>query len=143
MKNSCEQTDSGEDINCKCYDAQRRIDNGQIDCRSDLCPDDCEVCKFCLYYVVDCHSHSPSSKPSSEPSSVPVDPTISPSKSPTIDPTGLPMTTIPSHSVPPTLERKTLDPSATPSSVTIVEPSAAPSLAPFDIGDCASYSNKW
>ena len=40
------------------------MDNGQIHCGIDLCPDDCEVCKFYLYYVVMCHSHFPSPSPS-------------------------------------------------------------------------------
>ncbi len=68
LNESCVETDDGDLINCQCNDAQRRIDNGQIQCGNELCPDDCDVCKYCLYYVVDCHSHSPSSSPSSDPS---------------------------------------------------------------------------
>jgi hypothetical protein len=85
---SCEENDEGERINCQCNDAQRRIDNGQIDCSVDMCPDDCEVCKFCLYNVLDCKSHSPSAPPS-------------------------------------------------------LPPTEIPSLSPFEISDCASYSNQW
>ena len=58
---SCETNESGDLINCQCNDAQRRIDSGQIQCGgNELCPDNCEMCKYCLYYVVECHSDSPS-----------------------------------------------------------------------------------
>lgn len=40
--------------NCECYDAQRLIDNGQIDCSIDVCPDDCTICNFCLEDVISC-----------------------------------------------------------------------------------------
>ena len=68
LDQSCERASDGELINCQCNDAQRRVYNRQIDCGVEVCPDDCEVCKFCLYYVVDCNSHSPSMTPSVAPS---------------------------------------------------------------------------
>lgn len=40
-------------LGCQCTDAEYRIDLGQIDCGQHLCPEDCEVCKTCLYYVID------------------------------------------------------------------------------------------
>lgn len=42
-------------IGCKCPDAQRRVNNGQIDCnnRSDPCPPGCIICEICLYHVVE------------------------------------------------------------------------------------------
>ena len=72
LENSCQRTDDGELFNCQCFDAQRRVDNGQIDCGIDLCPDDCEVCKFCLYYVLECNLHNPSPSPSVSPSEEPL-----------------------------------------------------------------------
>ena len=84
---SCERTVSGELINCQCYDAQRRVDIGEIECGSDVCPDDCFVCEYCMYYVVECGSLKPSTSPSALPSQI-----ISgtPSASPTILPSLLP-----------------------------------------------------
>jgi DNA invertase Pin-like site-specific DNA recombinase len=32
----------------------RRIDKGEIKCGKAKCPDDCEVCKFCLHGVLGC-----------------------------------------------------------------------------------------
>lgn len=43
-----------ETRNCDCADAQRRIDKGEIKCGQAKCPDDCEVCKFCLHGVLGC-----------------------------------------------------------------------------------------
>ena len=66
LEQSCVRDDNNELRNCQCNDAQRRIDLGQIDCSvENQCPDDCEVCKFCLYYVVECHSQLPSESPTS------------------------------------------------------------------------------
>ena len=38
---------------CECKTAEQRIDSGDIRCGYDQCPEDCEVCKVCLLYVVD------------------------------------------------------------------------------------------
>lgn len=127
IENSCIETDSGELINCECNDAQRRIDNGDISCGEALCPDGCDICKFCLYYVVDCHSHAPSELPSgipstevsnSSPSQLSHDPSQSPSEYPSF--------------IPPKMDS--------------MIPSSAPSTAPstvFDLQNCESYENKW
>jgi hypothetical protein len=50
LGNSCVEEDSSA-RNCECYDAHRRIESGQIE-TSSFCPDDCEVCKFCLDIVL-------------------------------------------------------------------------------------------
>lgn len=50
MAGSCQISNTGERINCICEDAQRRVDNGQIDCSTGgkKCPDNCDVCDICL-----------------------------------------------------------------------------------------------
>jgi len=58
------------DSMCVCFDAQKRIQSGEIGCSRDICPDDCEVCKLCLYYLTDCLfddiiTNQPTSFPSS------------------------------------------------------------------------------
>jgi len=50
LDNSCVAEEDGAQ-DCRCDDAQRRIESGQIE-TSSLCPDDCEVCKFCLDSVL-------------------------------------------------------------------------------------------
>jgi hypothetical protein len=127
LNETCVETVDGDLINCQCPDAQRRIDNGQIQCGNELCPSDCDVCKYCLYYVVDCHSHSPSSSPveiptiSDGPTSTPTKkmktssrPSLRPTKSPSIKPT--PVTT--------------LKPIGEPTLKTTIMPSSKPSLPP-------------
>jgi hypothetical protein len=50
---------------CQCIDARSRIESGEILCGTSKCPDDCEVCKFCLNEVEDCNlSSTPSISPS-------------------------------------------------------------------------------
>ena len=58
LDNSCVPKD-GSAIDCRCDDAQRRIGNGEIQCgeSASLCPDDCEVCKYCLESVLGCHDY--------------------------------------------------------------------------------------
>ncbi len=121
LAQSCERDDNNELRNCQCNDAQRRVDLGQLDCGySEKCPDDCEVCKFCLYYVVDCYSHSPSDSPSSRPSKeFSLEPSLSPSEIPSTLPTLI----------------SSLQPTGAPSQL--------PTLEPFNITDCGSYSNQW
>jgi hypothetical protein len=43
---------------CQCIDARSRIESGEILCDTAKCPDDCEVCKFCLDEVEGCTSTS-------------------------------------------------------------------------------------
>ena len=160
MKDSCERDDNNDLINCQCQDAQRRIDNGQIDCDLDnRCPDDCDVCKFCLYYVVECHSHEPSVVPSIAPSD---QPSIQLTSSPSASPTELPSFTL---STVPTLTASQ-HPSAIPSAVGSFVPSitasespslvlstypttilsSSPSTKPsikFDLAVCETYENVW
>ena len=64
LNSTCIETDNGELRNCRCDDAYNKVMNGIIDCEEHRCPYDCDVCKFCLYYVVDCHYYSPSQAPS-------------------------------------------------------------------------------
>lgn len=92
---SCERTADGQLINCQCYDAQSRVDSGEIQCGADICPDDCFVCDYCMYYVVECDSLLPSSVPSFEPSQVlsgtpSVSPSITLSESPSVSPSYVP-----------------------------------------------------
>ena len=58
------RTDHGEMFNYQCYVVQRIVGNGQMECGADLCPADCDICKFCLYYVADCHTPLSSLSPS-------------------------------------------------------------------------------
>jgi hypothetical protein len=53
---------------CQCTDARARIDSGQISCGVAQCPDDCEVCKYCLYEIEGCPWATKSPLPSNEPS---------------------------------------------------------------------------
>jgi len=139
LDSSCVELDSGELINCQCADAERRIFHGQIDCTTPSCPEDCSVCEFCLYYVVDCHSHVPSSSPTVAPSYSPsgsVGSIIEPSYSPSIAGTFLP-TFIP-------LNNPSIVTSSDPTADAITNvPSSLPSLSSFDIADCVSYSSLW
>jgi len=91
LYNSCEIRDGVYHVNniddltnCRCFDAERRIESGEIECGVDLCPDDCDVCKFCYYYVTDCTLfEEPTSSPvathhmTSEPSLQTSQPTVS------------------------------------------------------------------
>jgi hypothetical protein len=126
--------------------------NGQINCEVDICPDDCEVCKFCLYYVVDCHSHAPSSTPSSKPSKLlSALPSLSPSIQNFSGSSAMPSSVVSS----PTALRPTFSPSNhptvipsifstnTPSLSHSLQPSMSPSSLLFDISNCQSYSNRW
>jgi hypothetical protein len=58
LENSC-VSKKGSAIDCRCDDAQHRIDKGEIHCgeSTSLCPDDCEVCKYCLESVLGCHDY--------------------------------------------------------------------------------------
>lgn len=81
---------------CQCHDAQRRIKSGEIVCGKYMCPEDCEVCKTCLYYVIDdCleieilpQTKAPTAKPTKAPTQIPssTPPTPNPTSSPTEDP---------------------------------------------------------
>ena len=152
MNLSCERAADGELFNCQCNDAQRRVDSGQIECGADLCPDDCEVCKFCLYYVVDCHSHVPSMSPSAIPSLTPslnlsVSPSLVPSYKPSsrFSETPSSIASLRPNSRPsdnPT-QLASDSPSETPTNFISNIPSSSPSFTPFDLSDCGSYSNKW
>lgn len=54
MQSTCDQpVDIEKFTGCQCEDAQKRIASGEINCATDSCPEDCEACKVCLYYVVD------------------------------------------------------------------------------------------
>ncbi len=89
LSETCEDNGSGDLINCQCNDAEDRIDRGQIQC-GDVCPEDCDVCEYCLYVVLGCGSPTsdiPSSPPSLVPSSVP---SISPSSEPSSETSLLP-----------------------------------------------------
>lgn len=72
---SCDISDSGDLSNCKCKNAERLIDNGQINCDTDHCPSDCEICEICLVDVLqtDCYSPIPTVPPSLSPSFSPFD----------------------------------------------------------------------
>lgn len=54
LENSCEQGSYGETKNCSCDRAQSLINDGKIECGNFKCPDDCEVCKYCLNEVIHC-----------------------------------------------------------------------------------------
>jgi len=102
---------------CQCLDARARIESGEIRCGSAQCPDDCEVCKFCLYEVEGCPWIDP---PSSSPSVVKSD-------SPSVVPTSSP----------------SVQKSEKPSSVNIT---ASPTKQPsnlFDLSNCDAYSGPW
>ena len=129
MEKSCVENDDGELTNCQCNDAERRIDNGQLTCGVDLCPEECSTCIFCLYYVVDCHSHEPSSAPSDMPTKVAsalpsIVPTILTSVEPSVDPTTYP-------SAKPSILPSS-DPTQAPSIYPTYVPSAGPSSIPSD-----------
>ena len=47
--------------------AQKRIDRGEIDYETFLCPDGCEVCKSCLYYIINDCVDSKTFEPTSVP----------------------------------------------------------------------------
>ena len=136
LEQSCVRDENNELKNCQCNDAQRRVDLGQISCDySSKCPDDCEVCKFCLYYVVDCHSHSPSGSPTSIPSNMlSLEPSLSQSETPSVAKTARPSDLVTNS--PPSLP--TLFPSAYPTIVGSPSPTDT-----FNITDCASFSSIW
>ena len=159
LQRSCDTNDDGELTNCQCNDAERRIDNGQLQCGIDLCPEDCFVCIYCLYYVVDCHSPDPSVSPSAMPTKVvsampSILPTVLSSASPSFVPSGSPSSLVSSFptyiSASPT-ELNSISPSASPTITFVKSPSSlpslsaslSPSLAPFEINDCNSYRNLW
>ncbi|GFH49141.1 predicted protein [Chaetoceros tenuissimus] len=123
INDSCLDIPGPNDKTCQCPDARHRIDSGEISCGSDVCPEDCEICKVCLD-LVECprvRSSSPSISPSSTPSS---SPTLQPSNSLTNAPSLSPSTSIPTKSSP------TAKPSNLPSDV-------------FDLSDCSSYARTW
>lgn len=49
MFNTCDENFE----NCQCAGAQRRIDAGDIDCETALCPRGCAVCIYCLMEVIE------------------------------------------------------------------------------------------
>lgn len=166
LQTTCEYNENNELINCQCFDAQRRIDKGQINCGiENQCPEDCGVCKFCLYHVLECHPgyvpktnqinlpfSSPSNSPSVVPSTLPSilhsdTPTEVPSESPSHKPSRVPSvqpTYIPSST--PTFVLSNIPsniPSTNPTVFFSKEPSKVPSLPPFDLNDKDSYSIIW
>lgn len=123
INDSCRDIPGPNDKTCQCPDARHRIDSGEISCGTDVCPEDCEICKVCLD-LVECprdRSSSPSISPSSTPSS---SPTLQPSNSFTNAPSSSPSTSMPTKSTP------TSKPSNLPSDV-------------FDLSDCSSYARTW
>ena len=60
---------------CRCYDAERRLMSGEISCEGGTlvnnCPDGCEVCVFCLAYVLGDYCDGVTSEPSPGPSIIP------------------------------------------------------------------------
>ena len=135
LDNTCSQDASQENVGtCDCTDAQRRIESGQIECGVARCPDDCEVCKFCLYYVEDCPwtIGSPSTSPSNSPTALPSPaPTPLGSDRPSAIPTESP-------------SRLTENPTQSPTVITD-SPSSEPSSSPttFQLGNCVAYDNDW
>ncbi len=123
LSNSCIDSSLSS---CQCYDARERIDNGQITCGVDMCPEDCEVCKVCLYEI-EC-PRVPTQSPSSSPTMVG---SSEPSSKPTNSPSSVPSTR-PSH--PPTHVTTSPHPTSLPSS----EPTPV-----FDLDDCDAYSSSW
>lgn len=53
LQSTCNQPIDENFSGCQCADAESRIAAGEINCGFDLCPQDCEVCKVCLYYAID------------------------------------------------------------------------------------------
>jgi hypothetical protein len=39
---------------CECRHAEKKIESGDIDCETDVCPPNCQVCDFCLKKVLNC-----------------------------------------------------------------------------------------
>lgn len=117
LDNTC----SGDPVlnaeSCQCLDARERIESGEIRCGSAQCPDDCEVCKFCLYEVEGCPWRDPPS----------ITPSIVKSDSPSLIPTSSP----------------SLQKSEKPSIASITSsPTKQPSLL-FDLSNCSAYSGPW
>ena len=110
---------------CQCTDARARIDSGQIPCGVAQCPDDCEVCKYCLYEIEGCPwlTQPPTPLPSLTPTALPtVSPTIQASDKPSMVPTLAPV-------------ENTSSPSGAPSE--------APTPELFDLSICGDYSGLW
>jgi len=125
LVNSCDGVISQDNESCVCTDAQARIDSGQVECNGNAdCPEDCEVCQFCLYNIIGCpwkNNPAPSSPPSKEGSD---EPSATPSANPT-----------PVRSVDPTYH-----PTSVPSQALSAPPSSTP---PYDLDDCAAYDSLW
>lgn len=106
---------------CQCTNARARIDSGQIPCGVAQCPDDCEVCKFCLYEIEKCPwldrgTPSPTAQASDRPSA---NPSVSSSTDPNSD-----------------------EPSVSPT-LAPVDITSSPSPLPFNLTDCSAYSGIW
>lgn len=129
---------------CKCVDAQKHIDNGAIVCGEELCPEDCEVCKTCLYHVIDdcmdTKTHSPTKTPTFQPTHAPTKtateaPTAVKSMIPTLSPTT-------EHTQVPTL-LESMMPTLSPTTDHTATPTIAPTADEFDISVCSTYSLNW
>ena len=129
---------------CLCDDAQRRIARGEIVCGRDMCPDDCEVCKTCLYYVIeDCldietnpPNKAPSIKPATRQINEPSTPTPStqPTYTPSIKPTARQtnelssILTISKPSTQPIQASFIIPTTRQPNTATIPEPTTVPTI---------------
>ena len=82
LTETCDDTFS----TCQCSDAEQKIANGRINCETDRCPPECELCSYCLTNILDCYKDEPSPVPSTVPTTKP---TKLPSKLPTLSPTTL------------------------------------------------------
>lgn len=101
---------------CQCEDAEKRIDSGELSCEDVSCPDDCEPCKVCLYYVTDCLTRT----------DAPVGtPTRSPKPTLSKKPTPSPQTQSPTRS-------------SAPTSLPSFPPSPAPTID-CDVNDDGSF----
>jgi hypothetical protein len=114
---------------CKCPSAKRLIEDGKINCQVDRCPDDCEVCSFCLDDVLSCYSSAKTSSPTNVPSlELSYHPTDLPSRTPVMLPSVSP----------------TLSPTTMPSAVQSGTPSISQSPSnSFDLSVCSTYANRW
>ncbi len=107
------------DTRCVCSDAEKQLKIGEISCQGgplvNRCPEDCEVCKFCLGVVLRDYCDSTTSRPSGVPSWLPSD-------APIIIPSSMPSSL----------------PTSRPSSL----PSSGPTQS-FDLSQCQEYEIQW
>ena len=52
---------------CECRHAEKKIESGDINCETDVCPPDCVVCNFCLETVLDCLEPGSATAPTTAP----------------------------------------------------------------------------